>query len=99
MVFSYTFFRLKLKHEVPMIDYIITRKDNIGDASIMHVIRSAECGTDHFMVRGKFKFRIWKKSRMTGVQAPKRIDVAKLEHPDTHEALSDDFGSLRFDDS
>ena len=39
-------------------------------ASIMRVLRSAECGTDHFMVRGKFKFRIQKKSRMTGVQLP-----------------------------
>ena len=36
----------------------------------MLVLRSAECGTDHFMVRGKFKFRIQKKSRMTGVQLP-----------------------------
>ena len=34
---------------------------------------------------------------MTGVQVPKRIDVAKLEHPDTRETLSDAFDSLRFD--
>ena len=104
-----TFFRLKLKHKVtwthprskhgPMVDYIITRKGNIGDASIVRVIRSTECGTDHFMVRGKFMFRIRKKSRMTGVQAPERIDVAKLEHPDSREALSDAFDSLRFDSS
>ena len=47
-----TFFRLKLKHKVTwthprsnhghMIDYIITRKDNIGDASIVRVIRTVE---------------------------------------------------------
>ena len=80
-----------------MVDYIITRKDNIGDASIVRVIRSAECGTNHFMVRGKFKFRIRKKARMTGVQVPKRIDVAKLEDPDTRETLSDAFDSLCFD--
>ena len=63
----------------------------------MRVMRSAECGTDHFMIRGKFKFRIQKKSRMTGVRVPKRINVAKLEHPDTRETLSNAFDILRFD--
>ena len=74
-----TFFSLKLKHKVTsthprskhghMIDYIITRKDNIRDVSIVRVIRSAECGNDHFMVRGKFtcKFRIREESRITGI--------------------------------
>ena len=48
------------------------------------------------MVRGKFKFRIRKKSRMTRVQVPKRINVVKLEHPDNRESLSDAFDSLLF---
>ena len=33
---------------------------------------------------------------MTGVQVPKRIKVAKLEHPYTRESLSDAFDSLHW---
>ena len=102
-----TFFRQKLKHKVTwihprskhghMIDFIITRKDDIGDACNIRVLRSAECNTDHKLVRGKFKLRIRKRIRMTGVKVPKRIDVAKLEHPEICKTVTDKLGDLSFD--
>ena len=87
-----TFFRLKVKHKVSwihprskqghLIDYIITRKSDISDACNVRVLRSAECDTDHKMVRGTFKLRIRRKIRMEGVKVPKRINVAKLSETD-----------------
>ena len=80
-----------------MIDYIITQRNDIGDASNVRVLRSAECGTDHFMVRGKSKFCIRKKIGITGVQVPRHINVAKVDHPGTRKSLSEAFDSLHFD--
>ena len=87
-----TFFRQKLKHKATwyhprsghghLIDFIITRKSNLADICNVKVLRSAECGTDHKLVRGKFKFCIRKKVRMEGVKVPKRIDVSKLMQDD-----------------
>ena len=62
-----------------ILDYIITRKRDLQDVSTVRVLRGAECGTDHKLVRGKIKMRIRKKIRATGVKVPKRIDVSKLQ--------------------
>jgi hypothetical protein len=82
-----TFFQQKLKHKATwyhprsghghLIDFIITRKSNLAD-----ICNVKECGTDHNLVRGKFKFCIRKKVRMEGVKVPKRIDVSKLTQDD-----------------
>ena len=104
-----TVFRQKEKHKTTwthprskqghLIDFIITRKRDLADASSVRVMRSAECDTDHRLVRGKFKLRIRKKVRMAGVQIPKRIDVEKLKHPLFLEAVNDKLDSLVFDGS
>ena len=82
-----TFFRQKEKHKVTwfhprskhghLLDYIITRRRDISDACKVKVLRSADCDTDHKLVRGKFKLRIRKKIRLNGVKAPKRLNVSK----------------------
>ena len=69
-----------------MID-IITRRDDLGDVCNVRVLRSAECDTDHKMVRGKFKLQIRKKTRMEGVKFPKRINVSKLNQHDVCKNL------------
>ena len=102
-----TFFHQKEKHKVTwthprskqghMIDFIITRKRDLVDVSNVRVLRSAECDTDHKLVRGKFKLRIRKKVRMSGVKMPKRIDVGKLKQPEFHAAINAKLDSLVFD--
>lgn len=45
-------------------------------------MHSTECGSDHKLVRGKFKLHICKRIRMDGVKASKEIDVTKLKQAD-----------------
>ena len=102
-----TFYRQKQKHKATwihprskhghMIDYIITRRDDLSDVCNVRVLRSAECDTDHKMVRGKFKLQVRRKTRMEGVKVPKRINVSKLNRPDVCQQLSDTFDHLSFD--
>ena len=49
------------------------------------------------MVRGKFKLRIRKKIRMSGVKVPKRLDVCKLNEPNMRKTVSDKLDSFVFD--
>ena len=80
-----------------MIDFIITRRGDLRDVCNVRVLRSAECDTDHKMVRGKFKLHVRKKTRMEGVKVPKRINVTKLNQPDVCQQLPDTLDHLKFD--
>ena len=102
-----TFFRQKQRHKVTwihprskhghLIDFIITRKQDLGDVCNVRVLPSAECDTDHKLVRGKFKLRIRKKIRTNGVKVPKRINVLRLKQKDTCKAFSDKMDTVIFD--
>ena len=109
LVVCNTFFRQKLKHKATwthprskighMIDFIITRQSDLADVCSMRVLRSADCDTDHKLVRCKLKLRIRKRMRMNGVKAPKRIDVAKLKLPGVTESLRAKLDDMEFDGS
>ena len=73
-----TWFHPRSKHG-HMIDFIITRRRDLKNFCKVRVMRGAECGTDHMMVRAKLKVSIHKKVRLSVVKVPKRIDVAKLK--------------------
>ena len=102
-----TFYQQKVIHKVTWIhprskhghilDYIITRKRDLQDVCTVRVMRGAECGTDHKLVRGKMNMRIRMKVRATGVKVPKRIDVSKLHNLEVCEALSNTFENTVFD--
>ena len=104
-----TFFRQKTIHKATwyhprskhghLIDYIITRKRDFSDVCSVRVMRSAECGTDHKLVRGKFKLRIRKRIRMGGVKVPKRIDVSKLKQTDICTTVTERLNELDYDGS
>ena len=109
LVISNTFFRQKLKHKATwthprskhghMIDYILTRRSDLRDVCNVRVLRSADCDTDHKMICGKFKLCVRKKTRMTGVEVPKRINVTKLKDPETCASLIERMNTIVFDDS
>ena len=109
LVICNTFFHHKLKHKVTwthprskhghMIDYILTRKSDIRDVCNVRVLRSADCDTDHKLVRGKLKLCVRKKSRMTGVEVPKRINVNKLKDSKTCESFAEKMSLVSFDGS
>ena len=60
-------------------------------------VQSAECGTDHRIVRVKLKLRIMRKSRPQGVRVPKRIDVSKLQDSKVRENLRKAIEDVQFD--
>ena len=97
-----TFFRQKQRHKVTwihprskhghLIEFIITRKQDSGDVYNVCVLPSAECDTDHKLVRGKFKLRICKK-----VKVPKRINVSRHKQKEMCKAFSDKMDTVIFD--
>ena len=88
-----TWFHPRSKHG-HMIDFIITRRRDLRSFCKVRVMRGAECGTDHMMVRAKLKVLVRRKIRSSGVKVPKRIDVSKLKDSATREALSSAFDAL-----
>lgn len=104
-----TFFRQKEKHKVTwfhprskqghLIDFIITRRRDIGDVCNVKVLRSADCDTDHKLVRGKLKLRIRKKIRMNGVKTPKRLNVSRLAENNVCTQLSQRLAESNLDES
>ena len=82
-----------------ILDYIITRRRDIQDMCTVRVMRGAECGTDHQLVRGKFKLRIMRKKRSEGIKVPKRINVSKLRIPEVRETLQNAFENIECDGS
>ena len=69
----------------------------MGDICNVRVLRSAECDTDHKLVRGKFKLRIRRKVRKSGVKVPKRINVFTLAQQDIQKAFSDTMNNISFE--
>ena len=84
-----------------MIDYVICRKRDMRDVCNVKVLRSAECGTDHFLLRGKLKLHLMRQCRANGVKIPKRVNVSKLNNPipPIREQLSQAFDIVAFDGS
>lgn len=85
LTFGNTFFRHKMKHKVTwilprskqdlMFDILLTQKADSRYLRRLRVLRSADCDTDHKMVRVKLKFRVSKNIRNVGVRVLKKIDV------------------------
>ena len=102
-----TFFPQKLIHKVTWIhprskhghvlDYIICRSRDLRDVCNVRVMRGAECGTDHMLVRGKLKVNIRRKNRSYGVSIPMRIDVSKLGDLQVRKDLENAFENVNFD--
>ena len=107
LVICNTFFHQKDKHKYTwfhpkskqghLIDYIITRKRDLADVCNVQVLRSAECDTNHRLVRGKFKLHICKKIPLSGVKVPKQLDVSKLHDLNMCSIVRDKLDHLDFD--
>ena len=77
-----------------MLDYIITRKRDRPDLRIVCAMPSAECWTDHRLVRAKLRVRIKRKARFNKPKAPAKLNVSKLHDPDTRTKFSDSLKCL-----
>ena len=77
-----------------LLDYILIRQRDRNDLNIVRVCPSAQCWTDHRLVRGKFKLNLKKKCKMKNINLPKRINVKKLNDPDIRNDFSNSFDIL-----
>ena len=82
-----------------ILDYVIIRKRDLQDVCTVRVMRGAECGTDHRLIRGKMNLHIMRKKRSEGVNLPKRIDVSGLKDPEVRDNLQKAYEDVDFDGS
>ena len=66
-----------------MLDYFITRKRDRQDIRFVSTCPSADCWSDHRLVRAKLKIKIRRKARFSKPQGPIKFDVGRLHDPDT----------------
>ena len=70
-----------------LIDYVITRRRDIQDVRITRVMRGADCGTDHLLLRSKFSFSVGSSHRHQKAGILKKLDVQNLVDPEIRESL------------
>ncbi|XP_072178194.1 craniofacial development protein 2-like [Diadema setosum] len=70
-----------------LIDYVIIRRRDIQDVRITRAMRGADCWTDHLLLRCKLSFSIASRHRRQKSDVKKKMDVQKLNEPNTKEAL------------
>ena len=70
-----------------LIDFLLVRRRDIADVQIVRAIRSAECWTDHRLVRGKLNFVVKSRNRSRGTILHKRLNVADLKNAAAKEKL------------
>lgn len=93
-----TWFHPRSKHG-HVLDHIITRRSDLKNFCKIRVMRGAECGTDHMMLRGKMKIRVRRKTRFGALRAAQRLDVTKLQDPNVCIAIKNHFNELNFENS
>ena len=72
-----------------MLDYVIVRKRDRQDLRLVRVCRSAECWTDHRLVRAKLHVRVRRKQRMSNVKVPRKLNANRLRDPSVQKEFSD----------
>ena len=82
-----------------ILDYLIIRKRDLQDVCTVRVMRGADCGTDHRLIRGKMNLCIMRKKRSKGVNLPKRIDVSRLKETEVRDNLQRAYEDVEFDGS
>jgi hypothetical protein len=63
-----------------LLDYVITRRKDLHDVLDTRVMRGADCGTDHHLVRSKFALSVRPPRRKTQGKPPPRLNVRKLRN-------------------
>ena len=69
-----------------MLDYVITRQQDLQDVLITRAMRGAECWTDHFLVRSRLSLRIRPQTRRRA--ATRRLDCKSLRDTSKRENFS-----------
>ena len=73
-----------------LIDYVIVRRKDRQDVRVTKTMCETDCWTDHRLVVSKLNLRIQPAGRPQGKEAPKRLDVSKLNQDSKRQAFSTD---------
>ena len=100
LVITNTVFMHKERHKVTwmnprskhwhLLDYVITRKDDQNDVKDTRVMRGADCGTDHQMVRSRLSFSVPKSHMRSKAKPPSRLDTGKIKVNKTKAELKEE---------
>ena len=71
-----------------LLDYVITKRKDLNDVLNTRVMRSADCSTDHQMLRSTIAFCIRKKHQKTGAKPLNRLNTSKLRNNQIKEKLA-----------
>ena len=101
LVITNTFFRHKEHHKNTwmhphskqwhLLDYIITRRNDLSEVHDTRVMRGAYCATDHLMLRSKLAFSPRGQQRKTGPAPPTKIDTVKIRDNKVKVQLESEF--------
>ena len=67
-------------HRWHQLDHIITRRKDVQDIQLTRVLRSAECWTDHRLLKSNVNFRVVSKKRFTKYSM-RKFDINRLNDP------------------
>eukprot|EP00914_Ancora_sagittata_P021793 GHVO01043304.1.p3 GENE.GHVO01043304.1~~GHVO01043304.1.p3 ORF type:complete len:100 (-),score=4.55 GHVO01043304.1:301-600(-) len=70
-----------------LINYVITRQENLSDVRVTKSMCGADCWTDHRLIVSKILFRIPPRRRPQGKKPPKRLNAAKLNDSSSRTLL------------
>ena len=76
-----------------ILDYVIVRRRNIRDVLSVRCMRSAECWTDHRLMRATMSLYVIRKIRYD-VRVPKHIDVSQLSSGEKQVSLREAVQSI-----
>ena len=98
LVITNTLFKHKEQHKTTwmhprskhwhLLDYVITKRKDLNDVLNTRVMRSADCSTDHQMLRSTIAFCIRKKHQKTGAKPLNRLNTSKLRNNQIKEKLA-----------
>ncbi|CAH8456273.1 unnamed protein product [Dicrocoelium dendriticum] len=72
-----------------LLDYVIVRQRDMREVRITRVMRGAECGTDHKLVRTKFYINVYKSSYFPANSNRRKYNVRALMSAEKRQALED----------
>ncbi|XP_013793840.1 craniofacial development protein 2-like [Limulus polyphemus] len=70
-----------------LIDYVITRKNDVRDVRVTKAVCGAECWTDHRLIISRLVVRVVPRRRPQGQKMLRRLNVAWLKIPEVAEAF------------
>ena len=64
-----------------LIDYVIVRQRDMQEVRVTRVMRGAECGTDHKLIRSKLHIRLHRSLYCRSLAKSRKLNVRRLEDP------------------